>query len=89
MKIGAQQFIQRFSDKNFRNYTGSLMAFYEMYFDEALKNYTDKICEKQREGCVYAISNMGIHNFHIVEESILNVPMPEPINLKILWKQEN
>jgi len=44
-------------------------------FSKALKFYTDKACEKQRENCVKHVKNNA--NDYIVPESLLNATQPK------------
>ena len=52
-------------------------------FDEALANYTDLICKKQREECALSINNVECFGRIEAEatkviECILNAPQPKP-----------
>ena len=58
-----QEFIEAFlpdykrKKKNFR-FKG--VSFSDKYFPEALQNFADRICQKQRENCVDYYNNIGI-----------------------------
>ena len=53
------------------------------YFDEALQNFTDRICKRQSENCLEAFQNCG--DVNLQEISVLNAKQPtieEIINLE-------
>jgi len=68
-------------------------AFYEKYFPEALQNFADKICERQRENChnyfkkqyEIGLAEIGgepnipveVINIHLGEELINSVEQPK------------
>ena len=57
--------------------------FFKGAFPEALQNYTDKICEKQREICADAYRKYcGIIESIMIREEILYAEQP---NTKELW----
>lgn len=59
------------------------MDFCNKYFEEALQNFTNKICEAQRKECAESASIVWIDVFdfstgyHIDENSILNAEQPK------------
>ena len=57
--------------------------FYEKYFPEALANYTDLICEKQRKMCCFEYSKVDLSDPKDKKRGsrISNAPQPNPEEL--------